>query len=1377
MSQLLKGIPVIDWFVRITMGTKNQRDVKRYNKIVDAANALEPEVRRLTDALLRAKTAEFRTRIAGGEKPYALIPEIFAVAREAMDRGVGIRNIFNPARGADLNADGLINADDRFDPSRLSNEMRALYESTLATMRTTEPRLPEGDLKGNAAAVEAWQFVDIPNDLYDAVRAIYPTSRPPFRARPFDVQLIGGIVLAEGKIAEMKTGEGKTIVGPLACYLAACEHKQVHVVTVNDYLVQRDRDWTWPFFRALGLTVGSIHPQHMQDHEEKKTAYECDVVYGTTSEFGFDYLRDNMKTRPEEQLQKQRGFAIVDEVDSILIDEARTPLIISGPAHSSQPRYDLADAIARHLVNRQREWDTANDDCSRIEERVAAFEGDIRNAREKSSIPGMKSGMEQARKDLATAQARRDRHQQFYEVELDKKQAALTHQGVEEAQKAAKKIDPSVGSFYVGDNIDLPHLVEQSVRAHTVYMRDRDYVVAPDDQGVEGVVIVDQNTGRKMVGRQWSDGLHQAVEAKEKVRIKEETQTMATITIQNYFKLYKRLSGMTGTADTEATEFHEIYRLDVVSIPTNVPIARYDRQDRVYLSQKDKWNAIVEEIKLCHDVGRPVLVGTTSVEKSEMVARLLHSKYQIKHEVLNAKHHEREAEIVLGAGQLGGVMIATNMAGRGTDIKLRLFARADLIEHWKRRNIAPKEVKAEMADEEIIGHCYRHLAERALGKDNTTGKDPASLRLLLLRKWAVERAKISEKRADALNTEQLVEILDDVGFPPIHRLAIWSGVEEMGGLHIVGTERHESRRIDNQLRGRAGRQGDNGSSRFFLSMEDDLMKLFAGKVMLAALSKLGMKEGDDLEDALLTRSIEKAQRKVEERNFQQRKNILEYDEPMEHQRRAFYGLRQPIVESKGVKELVLRYVEDSIDKAADDYLGKMHLPNTLAEWVREHCGVAIEADRFLKKDREEIEKLIRVDAAEEAQESIRATAGECLPLELEPSEWDAEGFAAWARSNYGAEILPDEIRAMGRDRAIGRVQSAAISKFAEVDLSPIASFLVPNFGATQLAHWANRKFGAQLEDNVFLGATTPDEAASMLIAKALELYRTREIAYPIDFAIETTNATMQQDPAAALAQFCTFVKARYGLEWDASSLPSNDPSELRRLILERAQSIDDTQIGHRAQRCLANGRDADSIRHWFAEECLVRLSESEHADAAEHPEVFVRAKLADLVRLELTQFERWVLMSILDNAWKDNLHSMDQIRDSIGFRAFSQKDPRIEFKRESARTFNEMQETIRDRVTDIAFRGRLAPQAPRPQARPQQAIAANAAAGATAGTATITGASAAAPSAPSAAAPALAAQTPVDPSTIAVVGRNEPCPCGSGLKYRQCHGKKPDASA
>jgi preprotein translocase subunit SecA len=1377
MSQLFKGIPVLDWIVRVTLGTKNQRDVKRYLKIVDQVNALEPEMRRLTDAQLRAKTDEFRTRVAGGEKPYAMIPEIFAAAREAMDRGVGIRNIFNPAKNADLNMDGTVDELDRFDSSLLPASVRALYDETVAAMRAAPVRTPEGDLRGHGEMVEGWQYLDIPVEIYDAVRVIYPESRPPFRARPFNVQLIGGIVLAEGKIAEMKTGEGKTIVGPLACYLAACENKQVHVVTVNDYLVQRDRDWTFPFFRALGLTVGAIHPQHMQGHDEKKAAYSCDVVYGTTSEFGFDYLRDNMKQRPEEQLQKERGFAIVDEVDSILIDEARTPLIISGPAHANQPRYDLADQIARHLVGKQADWSNADEECRKIAESVAGYEGDIRNARDRAAVPSLKQAMDAARKELATAEARRDRFQQFYEVELDKKVATLTHQGVEEAQRFAKKIDPTVASFYVGNNIDMPHLVEQAVRAHTVYQRDRDYVVAPDENGVEGVVIVDQNTGRKMVGRQWSDGLHQAVEAKEKVKIKEETQTMATITIQNYFKLYKRLSGMTGTADTEATEFHEIYNLDVVSIPTNLPISRVDRQDRVYLSQKDKWNAIVEEVKLFNDVGRPVLVGTTSVEKSELVSRMLATKYQIRHEVLNAKQHDREAEIVARAGELGAVMIATNMAGRGTDIKLRSFSREQLVEHWKRRNICPKEARAEMPDDEIVGLCYRHLAERVLGRDAAAGKDAPELRLMLLRHWAVERAKFPEKKVMAMDAESLSDALDTVGFPPLHRLAVWKTVEEMGGLHIVGTERHESRRIDNQLRGRAGRQGDNGSSRFFLSMDDDLMKLFAGKAMLKVLSTLGMKEGDDLEDPILSRSIEKAQRKVEERNFQMRKNILEYDEPMEHQRRAFYGLRQPIVEGKGVRDLVLRYVEESINKAADDYLGSLHVPNTISEWVRENCGVRIEPERFLKRDREEIEKIIRIDASEEAQEQIRATAGECLPLELDPEEWDAEGFSAWARATYGAEITPEEIRAADRSEAIERVAEAAQAKFAEVDLSPVFEFLVPNFGARQLAQWANRKFGANFDESIFAGASQPAEAAEKLREKALEVYRQRELTYSIDYAINMTNAEIERDREAALGRFCSFVNSRYQLDWTVETLVATDTGSIREKVLEAAKRQSPETLSGRANACLSRGRDADSISQWFETEFLTRLSESERADAEKDPESFVRAKILDMPRYELTQFERWILLSTLDNAWKDNLHSMDQIRDAIGLRAFSQKDPRIEFKRESARVFNEMQETIRDRVTDVAFLGRLMPQVPRPRPQPAEVGAASDSQPQRLPDEAVRPAQRAPQQPPAAAERALASESPVDPASIPVVGRNEPCPCGSGLKYRQCHGKKPDAQA
>jgi preprotein translocase subunit SecA len=832
------GFPIVPTVLRKVFGTRNERLVKRYLRVVDQVSALEDGIVVLTDAELRAKTDEFRRRLKQGEKPTSLLPEVFAVAREAMDRNVGIRNIFDPAQ--------------EFDPSVLPADARTLYDEVRAEIEGREPAPPTDELLGSKAPVPPWLLVDIPVPLYEAVRALHPESKPPFRARPFDVQIIGAVVLYEGRIAEMKTGEGKTIVAPLSCYLSALAGRQVHVVTVNDYLVQRDRDWTFPFFRALGLTVGAIHPQHMQMPQEKWAAYQCDVVYGTTSEFGFDYLRDNMKLGVADQVQKRRNFAIVDEVDSILIDEARTPLIISGPAHEHSPRYDLADKLARSLLEKQKEWNAADQKVQSCLVEISGLEGDIRNARDKSKVPGMKAKLEEAKARQPQLEVQRDRHTQFYEVEMDKKKATLTHDGIAEAQKIA-----GVGSFYVGDNIDIPHLLEQAIRAHTVYQRDRDYVVAPDDQNELSVIIVDQNTGRKMIGRQWSDGLHQAVEAKESVPIKQETQTMATITIQNFFKLYGRLAGMTGTADTEATEFYEIYKLDVVVIPTNVPVIRSDHNDVVFLSAKDKWSAIVDEIKSFHDVGRPVLVGTTSVEKSEQLSEMLARKHNIKHEVLNAKQHEREAEIIAHAGELGAVMIATNMAGRGTDIKLDRFTPEQLIDHWKRRGICPREVTKEMTEDEIVTAVCRHIAPKELGlsKGDLEAMGDDDVRLALLRKWVVDSCWISDSKAQAMSEAELRDQLDRSGSCLLHRLRLFRNIEDVGGLHVVGTERHESRRIDNQLRGRCGRQGDKGSSRFFLSLEDDLMKMFAGKTTLSVLSKLGMKEGDAIEHPMLTKSV------------------------------------------------------------------------------------------------------------------------------------------------------------------------------------------------------------------------------------------------------------------------------------------------------------------------------------------------------------------------------------------------------------------------------------------------------------------------------------------------------------------------------------------
>ncbi|HED53241.1 MAG TPA: preprotein translocase subunit SecA, partial [Phycisphaerales bacterium] len=898
-----QGIPIVGPILNKIIGTRNERFVKRYTTRVERINALEPTIRGKSDPELREMFGELKSRLASGENPDTVMIEAAAVAREVMDRCIGIRNIFNPEAG--------------FDPSVLPESARGLYEQSLKEIENTPAEAPEGRFQGCTEPVPSWRFVDLPIELYEAVREVYPESKPPFRSRPFDVQLIGSMVLGQGKIAEMKTGEGKTIVAPLAAYWAAMNNEKVHIVTVNDYLVQRDRDWTFPFFLGAGLTVGAIHPQHMQPEPVKRQMYMCDVVYGTTSEFGFDYLRDNMKRNVAQQVQRRRDFAIVDEVDSVLIDEARTPLIISGAAHEDQPRYELADRLAAVLMEKQKPWQELDDKVQACEERIKGFEGDIRQAKDKSKVPDMTRQIEALKKELPKLEAERDKQTQYFETQLDRKQVHLTHEGISEAQKEA-----GVGSFYVGENTDIPHLLEQALRAHAVYQLDRDYVImnVPDPQtGKTGptIVIVDTFTGRPMIGRQWSDGLHQAIECKEKVPIKQETQTVATITIQNFFKMYKRLAGMTGTADTEAQEFHDIYQLDVVSIPTNKPVIREDYEDLMFLRGKDKWEAIVDEIKNFHDVGHPILVGTTSVEKSEMLSKMLTRKHGIKHEVLNAKQHEREAHIVENAGQLGAVMIATNMAGRGTDIKLGSLTREQLLDHWLRRGICSRKLKVDATDDELREDVYRKVAAQELGlkKRDAEIMDFGELEMQLLRHWAEQSTWMSPKQIERAGAEELREQLDATGRCLLHRIRWFESVEQLGGLHVIGTERHESRRIDNQLRGRGGRQGDRGSSRFFVSLEDDLMKLFAGETTMRVLSRLGMKEGDAIEHPILSKSVERAQRKVEERNFQGRKQILEYDEVMEHQRQRFYGIRQRVLESRDVKKLIEEYIDECIDDA------------------------------------------------------------------------------------------------------------------------------------------------------------------------------------------------------------------------------------------------------------------------------------------------------------------------------------------------------------------------------------------------------------------------------------------------------------------------------
>ena len=1284
-------IPIVGPIINKVFGTRNERVVRKYLQRVEEINDLEPQARKLTDDQIRAKTAQFRQRIKGGEEAAKVLPEAFAVAREAMDRNIGLRNMFNPKYA------------EKFPVERLPAAARSLYEQTKAAMDAAPVMPPDEAFLGNEEPQAGWVYLDIPVELYEAARALFPESRPPFRARPFDVQLLGGMVLYSGKIAEMKTGEGKTIVGPLACYMASLEGWKVNVVTVNDYLVQRDRDWTYPFFRGLGLTVGAIHPMHMQDEDQKRLMYACDVVYGTTAEFGFDFLRDNMKRSVDAQVQRVREFAIVDEVDSILIDEARTPLIISGPAHEDSPRYELADQLARHLVKLQKPWNDADEKVEQTKRLIKGTEGDIRNAREKGQVPVLQKKLADLTASLPRLEKERDQFVRYYEMEKERKQVHVTHHGVAEAQKQAQ-----LGSFYVGDNIDLPHLLGQSLRAHAVYELDVDYVVMPTQDSQSGrmepdVVIVDVNTGRPMVGRQWSDGLHQAMQAKEGLKVRQETQTVATITIQNFFKMYKRLAGMTGTADTEAQEFNDIYKLDVVTIPTNLPVIRRDFEDVVYLTSKDKWEAIVEEIKNFHDMGRPVLVGTTSVEKSEVLSKMLTGKYGIRHEVLNAKQHEREANIVENAGQLGAVMIATNMAGRGTDIKLGPVSREALLDHWLRRSIAPRELTVESTDEQVRELIFRKIAPKELGipKREADAMAFPELELSLLRHWARSYTFIDPKKIESMKAEDLKTSLDEHGRFRVHRIGWVSTIEQLGGLHVIGTERHESRRIDNQLRGRCGRQGDQGSSRFFVGLEDDLMKMFAGETTMKILSRLGMKEGDAIEHPMLSKSIVRAQRKVEERNFQVRKNILEYDEVMEHQRRGFYGTRQRVLDGRDVKGLMFEYIRGAAEAAIDKYLDPDYRAESIALFASEKLNTSISAERLRGRDADEMDAFVRKEAIDEARHEIAVTLGEYIPDGADPVDIDTKGLIDWASRRFAVELDSGDILEKPIKQVRDRLETAAHHQIDSTDLSDMDRFLVSDYGSTELAKWLRNTMELEFKPEELSAKQSREQIADMVIDRVRAAYQKREEEYPVDFTMELAMMSARSNPGQAMAFLAEWANKRLGLAWAADYVKTKNPQAIREeLVAESRKFVESDRIDKAIAEAVAIKDDAALEEHlrekynatfplW-----MKRLKDEERANA-------IRSRVEGFLRSELLQFERFVLLEVLDTAWKDHLYAMDQLRDAIGFRAFSQQDPRIEYKREGSRLYNEMLNKVRDRVAEYVFKMRLRPQmAPAPQERP-----------------------------------------------------------------------------
>ena len=1148
-------------------GSRNERLIKNvYAPVALQAGEFEEQVQALDDEALKAKTAEFKTAIEDGTDPEDILPEAFAVVREAARRNVEMRH--------------------------------------------------------------------------------------------FDVQLMGGNVLYEGKIAEMATGEGKTLVATLAAYLVHLTGRRVHIITVNDYLAKRDAEWMAPVYEALGLTVGAIQADMDTAGDERKAQYECDITYGTNNEFGFDYLRDNMKTSLEHMVQGELQYAIIDEVDSILIDEARTPLIISGPAFDDVTRYKKADQVARKLIGLQGNYDRYKKKIDAAERTIANAQGELSDAKKEKDnkrIEQAQKVIEKNQDERETAEAQLVGATQFYEVEHDRKAVHLTHEGVGAAQDIA-----GVGSFFTGSNMEWPHLLEQSLRAHVTFEREKDYVVMDGK-----VVIVDEFTGRLMHGRQWSDGLHQAVEAKEAVTVKEESQTLATITLQNFFKLYEQIAGMTGTAATESDEFMNIYKLEVVVIPTNEPCIRDDREDAIYKSMKEKFNAIVEEINEISSAGRPLLIGTISIEKSETLSEALQRQYGLDHEVLNAKQHAREAVIVTKAGQQhkgrdgtmrGNVTIATNMAGRGTDIKLG------------------------------------------------------------------------------------------------------SGVARIGGLHILGTERHEARRIDNQLRGRAGRQGDKGSSQFFLSFDDDLMRIFAPEWTVKALSWIGWEEGQPIYHKRISKGIEKAQKKVEERNFETRKSLLEYDEVMDRQRKYFYTRRRQILAGKKLKNVIQEMIESTITTNCNTMLSEDYPLSCIIEWARTNFSADLKPADIADMKVEEIEQTIKQQAKDNASNNISLSMGEYLEDYSDPQTWDVSGLCKWAMSAFQVSLSPGKIKHQSPEEIEERLVSAAAEQIDKKDCSPLVEFVKKDFSISRLAEWVRAKFDIKLA----IGELSELSAAKIrqqLIEQTAAKYKQREIEYPVEFAMNMAYGP-QGPNVYAYEALAEWANKKYNAGLSVEQIQDTKPRTLHKKLLELSRSYSDGELDRELSDKIA-GLNTPDLVHWANERFNASLTEDELT--GDGPELKDRLSEVgrEFMRAELSDLEKYVLIQVYDSTWKDHLYSMDHLKGSIWMRGWAEKDPKTEFKREGSRMFDEMLDTIEDRVTDIIFKvhleagararsvwnvsqtkhdevdqfamseqQRAAAQAPQGEVKVKQ----------------------------------IKLETPK-------VGRNEPCPCGSGKKYKKCCGK------
>ena len=1126
--------------------------------------------------------------------------------------------------------------------------------------------------------------------------------------RLYDVQLIGGMILHEGNIAEMVTGEGKTLVATMPAYLNAIEGKGVHVITVNDYLARRDMEWMAPLYRGLGLTVGAIWSG--MEPDERQQSYARNITYGTNNEFGFDYLRDNMKQaaqddenypKHQQQVQGRLHYAIVDEVDNILIDEARTPLIISGPARDDTTKYVKADKIARQLK------------------------------------PNL-----------------------HFEVKEKEHSANLTDEGIRAAEKLA-----GVESFYTAGNMQWPHLIDNSLKAHHLYKLDVNYVIQDGK-----IVIVDEFTGRLMEGRQWSDGLHQAVEAKEGVHVKEENQTLATITLQNYFKLYKKISGMTGTALTEAGEFWKIYQLDVIGVPTNREMRRAEFPDAIFRTEREKYVAIAEEIerlskfstvtltngseiigklvsqddqsvtlelsdthkqetisrdqmKQIQEPGRPILVGTVSIEKSERLASLL-DKRGIRHEVLNAKQHKREAEIVAQAGRRNAVTIATNMAGRGTDIVLggnpETMAWAQLQDKYPTRLEVPQEEW-----DQLVAQIDR-------------------------------REKMKEQGEE---------------------------VKAIGGLHIVGTERHESRRIDLQLRGRCGRQGDPGSSRFFLSLEDDLMRIFAGEWVKNILTRLGMQEGEAIESKLVTRRIEGAQKKVEEKNFEIRKNLLEYDEVMDEQRKRVYGYRQRILDGVNCRDLIMEMIGEQLDEYLQKFLDSDYGSDSFSAAASGLLNVQLEPRDFRNTSWGDAERQARDEAYRLAESNVLDAIEENLPGDEDSSEWNWQALAKWSAQRWSTNYRDRDLKKIGHDHLAEVLIQNAHEAIEQIDLTECERMLEPGFGVKTACAWLQHKFGIELVPGE-VGDLEPHDFIALAHQRAQEAYDARESEFPVLAGLLrfTSRDRSGNKHGFQREELIEWANQRFGISLSMEDLQNKQQEEVRQLLLahSRENNVRANQVAAEAQERVAalfsesgdsvslgqatgNNGKLDDLSSWLSEACACELSSSDLAkldlDAAQRR---VSQLVENRYRPEMRRMERVLLLQILDQGWKEHLLSMDHLRSSVGLRGYAQIDPKVEYKREGMKMFEQMWSSVASYVTDLIFKmeqldedfvgstwvetAAVHEEAPSTSQIAQQQQAA------------VQGSE---------------AQQKMEPirNRTEKIGRNQPCPCGSGKKYKQCHGK------